>query len=245
MKKEIRSIWNLLAVICLIYYFVVLAVYHTQVNFMPFWLVAAAGFWLIGFLTTKGGTTIKVLIYALAAIGVLIFASTELFIIKDSVAKPAKEADYLILLGAKVKGTEPSLILSTRIRAAVTYLTENPETKIVVTGGQGDDEDLTEAQCMYNELVEAGIEKDRILKEEKAADTKQNLTYSLHLMDSKDSKAVVVTSDFHVYRAKKIAQKCGYQRVSTLSAKSPVLLVPNYYVREFFAVLKDNLKENI
>jgi len=165
------------------------------------------------------------------------FVIIEWRIISEGVSGPAPNAEYAIVLGAQVRGETPSKILYHRIMAAYEYLIENPQTKVIVSGGQGEDELISEAECMWRVLVEKGIDANRIIKEEDSANTDENLRYSLEIA-GKNRQIVIVTCNFHVYRAISIARKQGAGNISGKASVSDVLLMPNYYVREFFAVVK-------
>lgn len=150
--------------------------------------------------------------------------------------------DYLIVLGCAVNGDTPSQMLSYRIDAAYTYLKKNPHTRCIVTGGLGQGDSVTEAQCMYNALTARGIAADRIWLEEKATSTKESMMNVKALLQEKtggipDSIAVL-TSEYHLYRAQKIAADQGLT-VATVPAptKRPGLLVSNS-IREILAVWK-------
>ena len=102
-----------------------------------------------------------------------------------SVGAPHNPCDYVVVLGAGVNGTVPSLSLQNRLDAAYAYLTEFPDAICVVSGCQGDGEDISEAQCMYNELVKMGIDPDRIWMEDQAANTRENLRFSLEIIEER------------------------------------------------------------
>ena len=120
-------------------------------------------------------------------------------------AVPPAGADYCIVLGAQWKSNGPSDVLRRRLDAAVEYLVENPETKVIVTGGQGQNEVLAEGVGMAGYLSDAGIENSRILIEDKATNTYENLVFSAEYLDEAKDTVVLVTNNFHVFRAVKIA----------------------------------------
>lgn len=177
------------------------------------------------------------------------FILVEGFIIRQSLKEPEQEADYLIVLGAKVNGTKPSLILQYRIEKAAEYLKMHPDTLVIVSGGKGADEGISEAAAMKNGLIELGISQERIYMEEESTSTKENVDFSKKCMEANGQKpekvhVVIVTTDFHVLRAVQIAKRAGYPSVEGLAAKSVWYLVPTNYVREFLAVVKDKLVGN-
>lgn len=224
LRSTFNYIWLMLAFACL---FCILAVRHYAVRqkIPPKWV------------------TIPVEI--IVGVGCLLFILIEAAIIHTGKNTPEPAAEYLIVLGAKVNKTAPSLILHYRIQAAAEYLKENPGTMVVASGGKGADEGISEAQCIYQELVKRGIAADRILLEEQSVNTKENLMNSGELIGSKEASVVLTTTDFHVFRAIRLAKKCGYEHISGNPAKSVWWLIPTNYTREFFAILKEFICGNL
>lgn len=177
--------------------------------------------------------------------GVLLFIGVEAAILSQYGAKAGPGADYLVVLGAQWKGTRPSTVLRKRLDKAVEYLEENPETKVIVSGGQGGDESMTEAAGMREYLLQVGIREDRILVEDESRNTYENLVLSGGLLDRKENKVVIVTNNFHMFRALNIAKKQGYAHVEGLAADSVAGMGPNNLLREFLGVVKDFLVGNL
>ena len=136
-------------------------------------------------------------------------------------------------------------MLKYRLDAAAQYLKENNSTVCIVTGGQGPNEPFPEGQGMKEYLVKAGIPADRILVEDQASNTVENIRYSKALMSSPDASAAIVTNDFHVTRGLALARKQGLTNVYAVAAPSNPLYYPNNMLREFFGLTKDFLKGNI
>lgn len=128
--------------------------------------------------------------------------------------------DTLLILGAKVNGTpaEPSRSLAERLNTAYHYLIKNPKTSVIVSGGQGPDESATEASVMAQYLIKRGIEKDRILLEEAATRTEENIRFSSQLTSL--GEMAIVTNDYHVYRGMMLARRQGCTPVFGLAAPS-------------------------
>ncbi len=170
---------------------------------------------------------------------ILVLAIVETcFIVSAALNKPQKDDVTVVVLGCKVNGTSPSLTLQSRLEAAYEYLVDNESAKCVVSGGQGPDEGISEALCMYNYLVEKGIDKDRIYKEDKSTSTRENFEYSKELINDKglSDEIVIVTNEFHLYRAGKVADSMGLRHKSVPAATEWYLL-PTYYVRELWGIL--------
>lgn len=183
-------------------------------------------------------TVLTVLLCAAIMAGIV----TLIPIVSESRGDKDISCEYLIVLGAGVNGTEPSLILQERLDRTYTYLTENPDTICVVSGGRGSGEDITEAQCMYRVLTQMGIDPQRILLEEAAATTWENLSFSLDLIESTTGKrpqtAGIVSNEFHLFRAKLMAKQQGISPVGIPANTTYTSLKINYFLREVAAVWK-------
>ena len=114
-----------------------------------------------------------------------------------------------------------------------------------MSGGQGYNEPVSEAEGMKGYLVDAGIDPERILTEDTSTNTTQNLIYSGELLNKSEDSVVVVTNNFHMFRALAIAKKQGYLHVEGLSAGTYPLTVPNNLLREAFGIVKDFMANNL
>ncbi len=147
-------------------------------------------------------------------------------------------APYVIVLGAKVKpGGVLSLSLKSRLEEAVTYLNKYPHVKVIVSGGQGTDEDRTEASAMFTYLEEKGIEAERILMEEQSTSTYENLLFSKELLPAGTKQITIVSNDFHLQRAKYLANKLDLE-ADVVVAKTPKSVEAKLTLRERAALLK-------
>ena len=173
-------------------------------------------------------------------IGLIVVGITEAIIIEASFGEPKETCDYVVVLGAKVRPDGPSVSLMDRIHAAADYLTEHPEVIAVVSGGMGEDEPMTEAQCMYEELVALGIDPDRIWVEDQATSTWENLQYSLNLIEEKTgtrpTKIGILSSEYHLFRASLFADACGVESVGIPAATSRLSQKINHFMREVAGV---------
>lgn len=166
--------------------------------------------------------------------GYLLYRGTE--------DRSSLSADAVIVLGAGVNGENPSLVLQSRITAARRYMQEYPDIPVVLSGGQGPGEDITEAECMRRALEGEGAE---LILEERSTSTEENLAFSKELLeqrgiDPQNSTIAIITNDFHVTRACMLAGQQGYETVFGVSAPVPWWwLQVNYYLREAFALMKD------
>jgi len=181
----------------------------------------------------------------LFCLGLVVFCLVEGMILSGFGASAAPGADYMVVLGAQWKTSGPSEVLRRRLDRAVLYLKESPETIVIVSGGQGGNEPISEAAGMKGYLIDAGIEEARILAEDESANTYENLVFSGRLLDKGNDRVVLVTNNFHVFRATKIAEKQGYAHVEGLAASSVAGFLPNNLLREFLGVLKDFVVGNL
>lgn len=175
----------------------------------------------------------------LVGVGMTALLVTEGLILTEFGARAQPGADYCIILGAQMKAHGPSDVLKRRLDRALVYLRENPETLVIVSGCQGSNESVSEARGMYDYLVGAGIAPERIQMEEASRNTCENLEFSGRLLERREDSVVLVTNNFHMYRALHLAKGAGYEHVEGLSASSYPLMLPNNMLREFFGVVKD------
>ncbi|WP_332628704.1 YdcF family protein [Halalkalibacter flavus] len=158
-------------------------------------------------------------------------------IIRYSHIEIERDIDYVIILGARVKGAEPSLSLKYRIEAAAEYVLENEEVVVIATGGQGAGEDITEAEAIKTELMRKGIEEARIFLEDESTTTVENIRLSKKHIPDISRKGLVVTNRYHVYRATMIAQDQQLD-ITGLPAKTPRAVLLQSYLREYLAITK-------
>lgn len=151
--------------------------------------------------------------------------------------EPSKNADYLIILGAKVNSETPSLALQYRIDAAAEYAKENENTILIASGGQGPGEDITEAEAMRRELVDKGIPESRIFLEDRSTSTYENIKFSKQFIPEDAKLGIIVTNDYHLYRSVQIAKDAGLT-VEGLPAKTPQITLLKAYSREYLSVTK-------
>ena len=140
----------------------------------------------------------------------------------------------LIVLGTTVNGTEPSPMLKQRLDAAVEYLNAYPDARCIVTGGKGDEHNLSEAQCMFNYLTAAGIASERITMEDRATTTVENLQNVRAMLDT--NEVDILSSNFHLYRAGLIAQDAGLHASLIPAETRPLSLLAKWFLREIFVL---------
>ncbi|MDD5952343.1 MAG: YdcF family protein [Oscillospiraceae bacterium] len=162
--------------------------------------------------------------------------------ISGAMEKPHSPQATVVVLGCKVKGETPSLHLSRRIEAAAEYLKAHPDAHCVASGGKGNGERISEAEAIARGLTAAGISPERIALEDASVNTLENLTFSKALIEQQgwDPELVLITDDFHQYRAGHIAKGLGLT-VSPVNAKHTWHTFPANYARELLAITKELL----
>ena len=249
MNKLIRNSDKIIGIIILIYGILVNLVSGRKIAFSEIFIIA--GFILIIFNVVKKKlekeSICKKLIKVakvLIVIGLAVFILIEAAII--AYPKHSKEnADYLIVLGAGLKGNNLSKVLKERLDSAIDLVNKYDYSgKIVVSGGKGSDEYRAEADAMKEYLIKKGINKKNILVEDKSTSTAENLIFSKKIIEKDSGKSVkklnikIVTTDFHCLRSRILAYKKGYGNIELYSSSSIKYLIPVFYTREAFALVE-------
>ncbi len=244
------------AAFCLGYYAVIVRYAGKTSNFIKIW--AAAGIFFVcmaGMIWGKENgrilgesaafETAETVFWGLVTAGCLLFVIVESFIFHAMRSKPDSGLEYVIVLGAHVKGEIPSRALRKRLERARQYLEENPQTRAVLSGGKGRGEDITEAEAMRRYLEKHGIHPKRLFLEKNSTSTKENIEFSMKIIQNFDAPIGIVTNDFHIFRSVAIGKKMGCTHIQGISAPGDAVLELNYLVRECFAVIKEKLRGNI
>lgn len=180
----------------------------------------------------------------LLIVGIIIFIVVEGMIIMYP-KKSVEKSDYVLVLGAGIRGENLTTTLRDRLNAAIKYMDEtNFKGDIIVSGGQGPGESITEAEAMRRYLVKEGINNDKIILENKSTNTFQNFKYTKEKIEDEEkidivnADVTVITTDFHALRSSIIAKRNGYENIRFYSSNTEWYLVPSMYAREFFAFFK-------
>ena len=247
--KKIKLV--IIAIFCICYFFVI-TVFTGYFNiYNLIWIIIGIIFIIIYLLKRKiyllfnMHRLLKISLLILVITFSLSFITIEILIISNAKTKQSENTIYLIVLGAGLNKDTPSLTLRKRIHTALNYSNNNQTAIIIASGGKGGNEIYSEAEVISKILQENGINNNRIIIEDKSRNTYENLKYSGNFVDNFDKKIVIVSSEFHLFRAKYIARKMGYKNIGTLASKTPSILLLNYYIREYFAIIKELLVGNI
>lgn len=223
--------------LCILYY-LVLVFYSRRLRstFAAFWLISG------GVHLVLGCAPLPVYVYKVLGCFCLgcwiLFLFIEFKIIRGMRAQCDEELDWIIVLGAQVRGRYITNSLRRRLDCALAYAVRFPRVKVIVSGGQGPGEAVSEAQAMAEYLEENGIPEEQIFKEDKSTSTRENFRFSRKYADAGHDKVGIVTNDFHIYRSSLIAHREGYRNIYLIPADSNPVFQINYLVREFFGVIQ-------
>ena len=176
------------------------------------------------------------IVIVIAVLGIVYVGFLTSLIVRADKTAPSENAT-VIVLGCQVRGDHPSLMLYQRICAAADYLKQHPDAVCIVSGGKGDDEQISEAQCMFEHLTAMGISEERIILEDRSVNTVENIAFSKEIIESRGLSAdtAIVTDIFHEYRASLIVKNAGLS-YGSVPAKVSWYLLPTFYVRELIAI---------
>ena len=181
-------------------------------------------------------------IYSGAVLLFVIFLISEVAILFGMHTGSKEKAEILIILGAQMNQDGPSKILKKRLDCAVNYARRNRDIEILVTGGKGKNEPITEASGMIQYLIENGIAKECIIIEDCSFNTYENFIFSKKILGEMkigERKIGIVTTNFHMFRSQLLAKKAGYRNTIPIPAQCDKVLFVNYMVREALALIKD------
>lgn len=270
-------LFGVLSVFCLVYYGVILVYSGIETSFSSIWLILAFCLAVFGILVHffdryKEKVSLKLEVSVITVVAALfaVFVFVEIAMGMSIFSLKKASADYVIVLGAQVRGEKMSKSLEYRMEKALEYASVHPNTVLILSGGQGDGEDVSEASVMYEFLKANGIPESQMIKEENSHSTYENLAYSRMIIEDRESRRMalirsvmasagylvppdedlnirvgIITSNFHIMRAKGIARKMGLPNVSGIAAKSDPVLFMHFCVRECFAILKDKFVGNM
>lgn len=188
---------------------------------------------------TPLGHGFKVLVICLyAAFFLVVGAMTCL--LKSATRTPVEpDRDVLIVLGCAVRKGRPTLTLRNRLDTALAYLEQSPHTTVIVSGGKGPDEAVSEAQAMADYLIAHGFPRERIILEDQSTSTYENFWFCKDILSARfpaDASVAFVTTDFHVYRSRRVAAMHGIT-ADGIPARDVWYSAPNNYIREGIAVI--------
>ncbi len=243
-----RIVFIPLAILCIVYATFIYAVGSGTFSFV-IWIAGAVFFGLCFFLSGKDRwrkvpVPLRRICYGVIALGIAVFIICQFAMISHFDDEGPENLDYIVVLGAQMKANGPSTVYKFRLDAAYDYLTENPDTVCIVSGGKGAIEPVNEGDGGREYLLSRGIEPERVIAENDAMDTPANVANSLKIMresfpDDEGLRFGVVTNNFHVFRGIHLAKKLTTAEVYGISAPVAPLYLPNNLVRECFGIIRD------
>jgi uncharacterized SAM-binding protein YcdF (DUF218 family) len=208
--------------------------YH-YASLLPF-LVAAL---MLVFRFGKRG--LKRLVGLIACLALAAFLAAEVPILHTALNSAKSDARYVIVLGAAVYGETPSISVRHRCDRAAEHMARHPDAVVVVSGGQGKGEDISEAECMRRYLRDKGVAAGRILLEDRSGSTLENMTFSRQVIadaGGDPGHVAVVSSSYHLYRAQRLAASLGMRAEGLASTDGYPVYMTGMYLRETVAVWK-------
>lgn len=247
-KKSIYFFSEIIGILLILYY-LMLKIMFGFVAFSSVFCMLGIVLLVYGYVELKFNIDIwghipkiyRMIITTLFTIGLVIFIGIESIIIYNGHHHDTEKPDYLVVLGAGLRGRSISASLLYRLETALDFHDMYPDLKIVVSGGQGKGEDMTEALAMKNFLVDNGVDPSLIIMEDKSTNTYENFLYSKNVLEEEtvkeDFTITIISNNFHMYRAKFLAKEVGFNThgYPAPSHKASALV---FYVREFFGVIK-------
>ena len=247
-KKYVYTSFEIIGILLILYY-LILKLMFGFVAFSSVFCMLGIALLVYGYVELKFNIDIwrhipkifRIIITTLFTIGLVIFISIESIIIYNGYHHDAERPDYLVVLGAGLRGNSISASLLYRLETTLDFHEMYPDVRIVVSGGQGKGENMAEALAMRNFLVDNGVDPSLIIMENKSTDTYENFLYTKEVLEEETGKEgftiTIISNNFHMYRAKFLAKEVGFSTYGypAPSHKASALV---FYVREFFGVIK-------
>lgn len=226
MSVRIINIGNLFGLaVCLLLFICLLIPGKIQTTVRRLWI-------------SRSGKAVLTAVGILAVLGVLYCIVISIFMVRAAGKKPKETPQAIIVLGCKVNGSTPSLMLSRRIQTAYEAMQQYPDITAVVSGGQGVNEDISEADCMAESLIRLGIAPERILREDQSCSTSENLRFSRQKLEEAGigGPVLLVTDAYHQFRAQMLARTEQLPDCAAAVPYTSWYLQPTFWVREWFGV---------
>lgn len=173
-------------------------------------------------------------------LGIALMLVLETLMLTAAYSKPEEDADVVIVLGCGIfPDGNLTLSLKNRLDAAYDYLIEHPDANCIVSGGQGDNEPIAEAEAMHGYLISRGIDETRVFTEAQSTSTEENLEFSLDIIEKHNlsKRIAIVTSDYHIFRASILAERLGLD-VYGIPSITPWRVWLSCQMRECMAIVK-------
>lgn len=246
MKDVLQTGCLIIGILCLFYFVLIICYAGLSEWFMWIWMLAGGVFLLQWRLllyerlhpeSRVSLLTGSIFLVMLCAVSLIVWLGVK--VINGMQVVPRQDLEYVLVLGARVKEDRPTRALRKRLDTAIAYAQKNPETTFILAGGQGPDEGISEAQCMYQYMKEKGMDVQRLIMEDKSTSTRENMCFSAVFLNREKDSVGIVSNNFHIYRALLLAKKVGYQNIWGIPAPSDFWMQPHYVLREIAALFKE------
>lgn len=187
---------------------------------------------------------INILVILFIASFLIIQSIIVIDMVNSKEPKDIEKLDYIVVLGAGLDGNKVGKVLKSRLDKALEYYNLNKNSIFIVSGGQGEDEIISEAEAMYNYLIENGVDSEQIIKEDKATTTLENIKFIKEILlerNDEDKKVLIVTNDFHLFRAKTITNILNIDNEG-LASNTHIKVRINYLLREYPTMIIDMIR---
>ena len=247
MKKILKIVYIALGIASVAYYFVLWRASRRGLSMSAMWPCIGAVLILCGLLcdSKRIPRWLHIAWRTCLCLGLVALLALESLVISGMHATAPAGMDYLIVLGARVDPDGPSPALNRRLNATMACIDDHPDAIIIASGGQGHDEPMSEAQCIRDELIRRGVDADRIWMEDRSTATIENIRFSMALMDDPTAPTGLITNNYHVYRATRIARKAGLTNAHGIAAMYTGRTRFHYMIREAICIVVDFLRGNL
>ena len=246
MLSVLGTVYAVLGVACVAFYFVCGFYSRFGLSIQWIWL-AAGGAFLLAALSTRHPLPqwLRWAWRGLLAAALTLLVALESLVISGMAAQAPPGLDYMIVLGASVYQDGPSPGLTRRINAVMAVLDQHPDAVIIASGGQGKSEPVSEAQCIRDELVKRGVDPARIVLEDRSTSTLENIAFSRAIIDDDDAKVGIVTNNYHVWRALRLARRAGFRNAYGIASEYTGPTLVHFMAREAVSITVAFLKGNL
>lgn len=245
-----KRFYQILGGISAVCFVISLPLYGMAFSKLFLFLLTAGCFAMAGLVHTRqGGGRYARIAGRTAMIGTILFALWALSFVlvgaRITLAghsdADAAQADTVFVLGAGIRGDQPTQLLRERLATAVAVMQNNPDVHIIVCGGQGPDEDYAEAAVMYRWMTEHGADASRITMESASHDTIENIKNAVAICEQNGwdtDNVAVLSNNFHLFRARHLMRKCGLtpRAIAAPCGNAGKQLLMT--VREYFSLVK-------
>ncbi|MGN1345082.1 MAG: YdcF family protein [Traorella sp.] len=233
MSKNFFKLSNIIVLIYLLFHFAYTVFMFTQsIMYGILWFIIFFIELVIYLLTRKKVRFVRILL----SLFLIIQSLSSIYIMISGHDSNTKNADYVLVLGYQLDHNQMSETLVYRLDKAYEYANNNLDSQLVLCGGITRENSISEASVMYDYLVKKGISSERLILEDKSTDTIENIHNSLNYIQP-NSKIVILSSNYHVKRAKMIASKAGLETLG-IQSKAPITLIPNQLLFEKLGLIK-------